>query len=410
MSKTLQHRRLFVLSVILIGCFLAAFSYAYNDVEKTEIIQSNIKEKLETKNYIVGENLSDEHYYKLMRDETGQIAERIKSYIASLNANEEFIFLSQMAQPISIFANYPAECEYGYETGEHISPDGINASMVKALQTNPYFFDANEIKINEGTIFTDNDLEYRADTEIPIVLGNAYKGWMNPGDKISGLYFGESMQFVVSGIMEKDSFMYYGGNYQNCDRYIIMPFMNCLETFEWAKPVLLQSTCGLLISDLPEEQVVSFFDECKRKNNFTNWEFTILTDTRKQTIDKQYLEMSDTVTQNYRNITLFMGVLCFIAVTFTMIQCVEVKLNKYAVFILTGDSYCKIYMRILGQIVELLVFGEIVAICMLVLFEELGNGFGKAQLLVFVLLVLTEIITCKYLKRERIVECIKGKD
>lgn len=195
----------------------------------------------------------DESVYSAFIHENGhELFLSISDFLDKLRSNSEFTFLSKMAQPVDIFESVPDTFLYGYEYGTKESSvyeyGGKTRCFVKALQVSQSFFEAEDVSLASGHLFEASDYRFLDGAPIPVLLGSAYKGYFQEGDRIEGNYLGKDVSFQVLGFLSENSFFYqYADNRMtSCENYILLPAMSFTtnQDSDFARLVLAQQLYG----------------------------------------------------------------------------------------------------------------------------------------------------------------------
>lgn len=140
---------------------------------------------------------------------------------------------------------YPSieiECLYGYEYGiaDTWKQQGTIVYPTKCFQVSQNCCSTFEIVIEEGQIFSAEDMEYIPNKAIPIIAGHEYAGNLHIGDLLEGTYLQRKLNYEVIGILREDANIDLGGQKVCLDRYLLMPSFNVTEAPQDADDDLFQ--------------------------------------------------------------------------------------------------------------------------------------------------------------------------
>lgn len=156
----------------------------------------------------------------------GRSLDELKSAYEEIKALDYYEINSQFLE-----ITYPEikdEFLYGFEYGnvEKAVVGNETIYQTKCFQISKNCFDKFDIEVDEGRIFSDEDMEHRPGKSIPIIVGCDYASELEIGDLLKGVYIQEEFPYEVIGILQKGANISLGGQEVSLDRYLLMPSFN----------------------------------------------------------------------------------------------------------------------------------------------------------------------------------------
>ena len=118
---------------------------------------------------------------------------------------------------------------FEYENAKKGAVGNETIYKTKCFQISKNCFDKFNIEVGEGCIFSDDDMEYSPEKNIPIILGYEYANELEIGDVLRGVYIQNEFTYEVIGILRGGSNIDLGGQEVSLDRYLLMPSFNISE-------------------------------------------------------------------------------------------------------------------------------------------------------------------------------------
>ena len=117
---------------------------------------------------------------------------------------------------------------YGFEYGNagKVVVGNETIYQTKCFQISKNCFPKFDIEVGEGCIFSDEDMEYSPEKNIPIIVGYEYANELEIGDLLKGGYIQNEFTYEVIGILREGSNIDLGGEKVSLDRYLLMPSFN----------------------------------------------------------------------------------------------------------------------------------------------------------------------------------------
>ena len=237
----------------------------------------NVSAGHETNVFEVSELLNDEAYRQYMNDD-GKWFRKALKYKRQLESASEFEFFSFANNFIEIIgSDIPAACvvNHGtdFEAESMYEIDGDCVTAAEAIQVSESFFDLFPMEIAEGRGLIPSDFDMDGDGRIPVILGGAYRSAFHLGDEFEGYYICERRAFQVVGFA-KPGFCFYarsGGDMEEYDRYIVMPFPRVPEDTVSGRAILLQQIGGFIRSENNHGAILQSVRQYLAKAGLEKW-------------------------------------------------------------------------------------------------------------------------------------------
>ena len=136
-----------------------------------------------------------------------------------------------------------------------------------SIQVNPKFFSLNNVKIKEGTGFSETD--YFIDSfnaVIPVLLGNNISGF-ELGDNFKFYYMGVELKGKIVGILSDNSSYMLRGNVKKMENVIVIPSLNFSrypsnqKEWDFQIKLYLDKTAGIIVTEEPAKIIQNEIDE-----------------------------------------------------------------------------------------------------------------------------------------------------
>lgn len=417
--RTLK-RHLGITCILVLQCCLCLFfvGSVLNQTLDTKKSLEQYEENIGEKNYYqLHEVLDDTLYYKYMSDKNTYYNE-ISQFYYKLQNQSNLTYVVTFKQPIDVLGmEIPRECLYGYEDGDLedsiYNKKGVLKYVAKCYQVSENFFDEFSLKFQEGKKFTKNDYDFADNKNVAVILGNTYKDSFRVGDSFKVQYLTETITLEVKGFLEKDAYYYDGYEYQNCNRYMIIPALNPsqtnITTFE--KQKLLQEMMGIVITTenfkTTSNEINHLLEEANAPRGINGIE---LIDSNSKTLFT-FSAMTGMVLKQYVILVIVLTVFVIGTLSVTINGFIRENHYEYGVFLLNGAKMKNLLIGISG-VVSIVVFsGDILAIFFLMIFGKLTSMvLLLIQGIVIFIIILACILPMHHVKKIDVSEIIGGKE
>lgn len=340
------------LSLIMIIQMSIGLLFFYNG---TKIIISNIdkvkliKNAFEVNQIYRIEDLSDQESLLEVKKLEDDFVDRMNKFEKELQNAEDFYCVRLNNNPISIekfdgceeFANFNIINE---------KLDGKEFSCVNAVNGDKNYFRTFKFEVEEGRYFTDKD--FVRSPNIPIILGNDYKGKFEIGDKIASINSdsGKIIELEVIGFLKKGCYFFQKtlapeGVFRT-DNFILVPMydLNQISNIEEADEEISRYYDTMIISNTNKKQLLSEIN--KKIEGLNLFDFNLIN-------GEELIKEA----QNYCNyqikivLSLF-GVLSLftsINIITSIINYFMKKKREFAIHIMCGASNIDLILRIIFQ-------------------------------------------------------------
>lgn len=149
-----------------------------------------------------------------------------------------------------------------------------NKIIFNHTSTPAFFIDSEafnhfDLITQEGSIFNVEDYNYSLwDTStVSIILGNDYKNAYNVGDMVPLTLYDAVVTGKVIGFLTKDSTIVYQNDVISTNDHILLPYENITEVAtteeekEYQFKILLDKNNGVVVSSVPEEDILNLANE-----------------------------------------------------------------------------------------------------------------------------------------------------
>ena len=141
----------------------------------------------------------------------------------------QFLVTNELCRDIFLYAY-----EEGYAAYSQYENQGSVEYSIKALQLSPNCFEKFNLTCDTGDTFTGDGY---SDSEIPVVLGAAYKEYYTLHDTIEASYIFKPVQLHVVGFLPENTVLTLYNNPLVLDRYMIIPSLTCEDSDSYDEQV-----------------------------------------------------------------------------------------------------------------------------------------------------------------------------
>lgn len=171
--------------------------------------------------YTLWDDLDPEGFYAFRQD-SGRI-DRIGDFYNALNSATSFDYSAVFSQPVPI-DNFKGDKTFSYHSEAFIKAHPEKIANVKSVQMNRTAYNLYEVAVSSGSGVNWDEVDYASD-EVPILLGSAYQGIYEVGDRLQGDFYNRHFKFAVTGFLEPNTFIHYKGDPEfYLDRYLVLPY------------------------------------------------------------------------------------------------------------------------------------------------------------------------------------------
>jgi predicted nucleotidyltransferase len=365
-----------------------------------------------------GESLQDNLYYRYLDEDNDRDFQKLLTFKNRLNNSDMFTYMEIMAQPVEVVSRViPDIFLRGYESGfsdYSISTyDDEDLYVVKSLQVSAPFFKELSIEVLDGNDFTEEDYLFWKGKEVPVLLGNAWQGHIDIGDKFEAYYFFEKTTFVVKGFIKEQSFYYSRseGDFVSCERYMILPSFLVDEATKISKLLLLQQMTGMISTTLSYEQTLEIYNGYLEESGISDWIIYIVhPNVEALSMLDTYSAMTKEVARLFR--IMAVAVLLFGSMAMIAAFCGMLKENHFTfgVYLLCGASFRSIALEAIGLVGGILLFGDLLALLALLTQNLSSVSLLTVQAVAMVIMVVSCSACVLYLKRMDISDIIGGRE
>lgn len=382
--------------------------------------QARIENRSESVTYYkTGELLVDMDHYNYCND-NGKNYEKLLEFHNMLIANKYFRFQTIAVQPLEIYScSLPDIFLYGYETGAYEYSvqeyEGETIYRTKALQVSNDFFETFQIKINEGRCFEEND--YKMQDTVPVLLGAAYKGYLEIGDKFTAGYLYEKLTFEVIGFINEEAFYYDDASEKNMvslERYMLMPAQipSAEDSSLYNRIALLQTMNGYVETDLALDEVNEIINNMLEEVGLDIPVFSVFDPDGHISLNdmfEQYSTMTKSVKQQFAVIVFLALVFVLLSMSFAIHGFLRENHYEYGVRLLNGASVKNIAFDMIGLIAIIVLLGDILAVMTLLMTNRVSSIL-MVQAVSLLVIVIVSGISLIHINRMNVSDIIGGKE
>lgn len=415
----LRHKMILVLLVM--QCFFSVwflgnvYQYIQKGREGTQDLQENVLEKTY---YRMHETL-DDMTFSMYMDEDSSMYESLYEILKQVRQTDDMEYMFLFSQPVSIYdMEVDEKMLDGYEDrmGQDAvyESDGRRESLVKSLQVSENVFQEFGMELVQGEIWEEDAVSY-AKGEIPVILGNEYKGKVAVGDELSGVYLFEELRFKVVGILSENAAVSDGEELINCSRYLLMPSVQ--ETSgensptEEDKARLLQQLTGVIVTDLPFDLLEAKIRELAEQQGMAYAKDIVLTSSKEnESLLDTYSAMTDELIWQFSVLLGLMILFVIISLSATVNGFVHEYYYDFGVFLLNGAGMKNVAAVIFFLVADVIILGDMLAAAVLAVQNADGRFFFVAAVISMMILISACIYPIRRLHKLDIYEVIGGKE
>lgn len=415
----LRHKMIFVFLVM--QCFFSVwfldnvYQYMQRGREGTRELQENVLEKTY---YRMHETL-DDMMFSMYMEEDSSMYESLYEILKQVRQSDDMEYMFLFSQPVSIYdIEVDEKMLDGYEDGMGqdavYESDGRRESLVKSLQVSENVFQEFGMELVQGEIWEEDALSY-AKGEVPVILGNEYKGKLAVGDELSGVYLFEELRFKVVGILSEDATVSDGEELINCSRYLLMPSIQ--ETSgensptEEDKARLLQQLTGVVVSEMPFDLLEEKLREIVERQGMAYAKDIVLTGSEEnENLLNTYSAMTDELIWQFSVLLGLMILFVIISLSATVNGFVHEYYYDFGVFLLNGAGMKNVAAVIFFLAADVIILGDMLAAAVLAVQNADGRFFFIAGAISVMILISACIYPIRRLHELDIYEVIGGKE
>lgn len=334
--------------------------------------------------YYTNESFEDSTYVGYLDDKQAFIYQKISNFEKLLKNSKSFKYIELIEQQLEIFEpEIQEKFLLNYEIGEAdesiFEYEDKTLYATKTLQVSTSFFEEFNIKISEGTIFSDEDYKFNSSSNsIPILMGSEYKNIFKIGETIHGYYITEEFSFIIKGFISEDSFFFsrYDNDLISCGRYIIMPALEFEDASEIARIVLLQKLTGMISSTSGYEDTLKQFNTLMQEAKVGDLNLNFIypkAAQEDQSILKKYSAMTNDVANQFIIMVFIIMFFGIIATTMTLCSMLRENRLNFGIEMLCGATKFDIFMIAFFLLLVILLLGD--ALCLSILAIDGVNIF-----------------------------------
>lgn len=363
----------FLLAIQLIVCMIVSFVTAtlYSDTISTS---ENAQQKLEKVSYHrIFDNLVEEYETQFFSKEN--YLAKLKNMYLSLVSSDAFEYLEIYMQPVEINDNnIPETFLYGYERGDEgysvRSSMNLNGEKQTSYNVKCFWISENvqssfDMTCSDGKLFQSDDFAFDS-MEIPVLLGDEYKNMFEIGEVLSGnIMIKTPINLKVIGFLDKGSYLYHYGRYENLDRYLLLPSVNMNSIPESALQIMEQKILylmkinGTLKSSQSLENLQLDINRICESSGIVPYSYV----DGAPNIQSYMFNSSITEIQAFvRMLALMLLIFSFITLILYTILKIEKNLKYYAVLQLSGFSVSEICKVVVGNIIAILLISDLISV------------------------------------------------
>jgi hypothetical protein len=306
----------------------------------------------------------------------------------------------------------PNEFFVGYRDGQlRQAPDGTQIKNLRVLMISDEFIDEYDIQLSEGRYMSPDSYRYESGKPVDTLLGAAYKGYFEIGDRMT-LESINTIELEVVGFIEPQS-MYpeMSGIIQLLDNIVVLPGFTSFGAVE-KSPILFESMFALQLTApivIVEDPTIDVFELV----NLMAVQFDI---PPLNTIQVQHenINMLKSVTGQQFNLTVTLALIVLLVDIATLSILIGSKIRSnmkaYSIYMLSGGSPGQILRMTMSEILLQLVPAYFLALNISILMYTVRFAGYYARLSIFIsafILLLTLVIALQKTRRIRVAETIR---
>lgn len=287
---------------------------------------------------------------------------RMKSVVDAFE--EAYGYCVYAQQPIVVKGLCMPDEFYNYLRRDEQGNKLYEESDLISRQVNSYAWDLFQMQTVEGRGLQPGDYEY--EDEIPVVLGNAYSGYLKVGDVLEGY----RQRLKVVGILQPNIVVRFQDRLEQLDWTIVMPSRELLEGMDGRIPYdtqlgtdyrmdYIQKLGGIFAlsseNELPE--LMRFIDETVKKYGIFDLQLMILPPRGVQLLSDVVGQYSQTK-QLWTVVMLLLLTLCFARFAALLFR---QNARRYAVLLVSGASQGQMLRIVLSGMLTMALISNVLA-------------------------------------------------
>lgn len=397
----------YLLSVVLLSALLVIIgSLSYLQTE-ANVIGEQIKDVFDGKNlYTVTDSLLDPKRFSEYRENVDNI-NKIGNFYNLMSTS--FDFLSMFHQPIPV-ENFRGGNQFIYNSDFILEKENVLPLNIKCFQINQAAFNFYKLKLWKGDELPWHDIDYN-NLKIPILMGFDYKGIYEIGDSFVGNFYSKNFEFVVTGLLNPNSFVHYKGNPEfYLDQYIILPYPEeCkpiyTSDFFFEGILYFAMINGDLASESSEDNIIHKIKQIADETDFN--EFTVI---GLPEFSTKHSEMISVIKENrkllYNSVVLLSLLIGFVQYGIAQMILAKKK-DVYKAYWLIGYSgYREIYLRDISISYPCALI--LANILLIILFHDVSFSAIISTSLITIIILMISSLSCMRLLNKTTQKVMQG--
>ncbi len=257
--------------------------------------------------------LNPERFYDFRQD--AENIDRIGDFYNALNSATSFDYSAVSSQPVPI-DNFKGDKTFSYHSEAFIKARPEKIANVKSVQMNRTAYNLYEVAVSSGSGVNWDEVDYASD-EVPILLGSAYQGIYEVGDRLQGDFYNRHFKFAVTGFLEPNTFIHYKGDPEfYLDRYLVLPYPESCppvdqRDFVFEGILYFAMVNGDLVSRAPKDALLYELEQIAAVSGFSEFSVVGLPE-----LSARYSEWQSVIQENrtllYTCMAMLFAMLAFI--------------------------------------------------------------------------------------------------
>lgn len=401
-----QNKILNLLAILVSILFFTLIFVFVVNVNQTNIEIKTTK-NFEGKNiYQVSDSLIGEKEKTFFKNTKGY--DLLNEFNHELSRSHEFTYYTATWQPIGV-AGFKGNHSFdpNYQISGQSTPtyelNNKTYSFVLAIQANKAVFDINNLQIDMGRQFTQDEYKYKENSSpIPVLLGGQYRDLYQIGSKINIFLYNKELKGKVIGFLESHQKIMTANQPELIlDNYMILPAITFSENPSnylmhnpkdelFVKASLLAGTDSILLTKQSPVKIRKKTDQIAVKTGFRDF----------QLIGASSLAINALVSMTKTNMSLIVIAitLLFFITLITFLYTLHLKMKKnidsYLVLLISGANMLHIKKYVRDEFLLLSLIGTIIPIIPLLIL----TGWSFSTLLIYLffsigcILVISQLI------------------
>lgn len=284
----------------------------------------------------------------------------------------------------------------GYETGFAVSDKEYAA--LKAVYADKLFFKDNNVVLNDGTTFTEDDYIFNNEvTSVPVILGADYAKYYRIGDVIPNANFWDETNISLSviGFFAEDSYFYDNNNEQIfLNRYMVIPDVEVEKRNDCSQSFFVGAYSGtklmnarIVCNEGAENQMVSAVNRILNDNKL--FDFYLFDESSGA---KRVLERSKEFTWIGLIITVITLVVCTAMLILEAFSRILQEVKNYSIYILIGFGKVKIFVFSILEVLMIFIPANVISFCVFAKMYTSEFDSGIFHPLIILVITITELI------------------